>query len=63
MGVRSINAGPLAVRESEASLVRPDGANGPALLVYANFRAIMKWNPSTYFAVSVGYLSDSMARG
>ena len=41
----------------------PEGANGPALLVYANFKAIMKWNPSTYFAVSVGYLSDSMARG
>src|SRR5271165_1069194 len=63
LGVRSINAGPLAERESEASLVMPEGANGPALLVYANFRAIMKWNPSTYFAVSVGYLADSMARG
>jgi membrane-bound lytic murein transglycosylase B len=63
LGVRSINAGPLAARESEASLVMPDGANGPALLVYPNFRAIMKWNPSTYFAVSVGYLADSMARG
>ena len=41
----------------------PEGADGPALLVYANFRAIMKWNPSTYFAVSVGYLADSMDRG
>jgi len=63
LGVRSIDAGPLAAREGEASLVMPEGANGPALLVYANFRAIMKWNPSTYFAVSVGYLADSMARG
>jgi membrane-bound lytic murein transglycosylase B len=63
LGVRSIGAGPLAERESEAALVMPEGANGPALLVYANFRAIMKWNPSTYFAVSVGYLADSMARG
>jgi membrane-bound lytic murein transglycosylase B len=63
LGVRSIDAGPLAGRESEASLVMPEGASGPALLVYANFRAIMKWNPSTYFAVSVGYLADSMARG
>ncbi len=63
LGVRSVDAGPLSSRESEASLVMPEGANGPALLVYANFRAIMKWNPSTYFAVSVGYLSDSMARG
>ena len=63
LGVRSVNAGPLRERESEASLVMPEGASGPALLVYANFRAIMKWNPSTYFAVSVGYLSDSIARG
>jgi membrane-bound lytic murein transglycosylase B len=63
LGVRSVDAGPLDGRESEASLVMPEGANGPALLVYANFRAIMKWNPSTYFAVSVGYLSDSIAQG
>jgi membrane-bound lytic murein transglycosylase B len=63
LGVRSVDAGPLEGRESEASLVMPEGANGPALLVYANFRAIMKWNPSTYFAVSVGYLSDSIAQG
>jgi membrane-bound lytic murein transglycosylase B len=63
LGVRSIDASPLDPHESEASLVMPEGANGPALLVYANFRAIMKWNPSTYFAVSVGYLADSMARG
>jgi membrane-bound lytic murein transglycosylase B len=63
MGVRTADAGPLPSRESEASLVMPEGADGPALLVYANFRAIMKWNPSTYFAVSVGYLANSMARG
>ena len=63
LGVRAVDAGPLPSHESEAALVMPEGANGPALLVYANFRAIMKWNPSTYFAVSVGYLADSMVRG
>ena len=63
LGVRAVDAGPLPCHESEAALVMPEGANGPALLVYANFRAIMKWNPSTYFAVSVGYLADSMVRG
>jgi len=63
LGVRSADAGPLDPHEREASLVMPEGADGPALLVYSNFRAIMKWNPSTYFAVSVGYLADSMARG
>ena len=63
LGVRALDAGPLPSRESEASLVMPEGADGPALLVFGNFRAIMKWNPSTYFAVSVGYLADSMAKG
>jgi len=63
LGVRSVDAGPLASRESEASLVMPDGATGPAFLVYENFRVIMRWNKSTYFAASVGYLADSMRRG
>ena len=63
LGVRSIDAGPLAGRESEASLVIPDGAAGPAFLVYDNFRTIMKWNKSVYFAAAVGSLADSMARG
>jgi len=38
-------------------------ARRAAFLVYDNFRTIMKWNKSTYFATAVGYLADSMARG
>ncbi len=63
LGVRSTDAGPLSARESDASLVMPDGTGGPAFLVYDNFRTIMKWNKSTYFATAVGYLADSMGRG
>jgi membrane-bound lytic murein transglycosylase B len=63
LGVRSVDAGPLLGREGEASLVMPDGDGGPAFLVYDNFRTIMRWNKSTYFAAAVGYLADSMARG
>ena len=63
LGVRSVDAGPLSGGDNEASLVIPDGAGGPAFLVYNNFRTIMKWNKSTYFAAAVGYLADSMARG
>jgi len=61
MGVRGIDAGPLPGREDEASLIMPDGVGGPAFLVYNNFRTIMKWNKSTYFAAAVGYLADGMA--
>jgi peptidoglycan lytic transglycosylase B len=63
LGVRSVDAGPLSARESEASLVMPDGATGPAFLVNDNFRAIMKWNRSVYFAAAVGSLADSIGQG
>jgi membrane-bound lytic murein transglycosylase B len=62
-GVRSLDGHPFSARESEASLVMPDGTGGPAFLVYDNFRTIMRWNKSTYFAAAVGYLADSMTRG
>ncbi len=45
----------------EASIVTPDGLDGPAFLVYNNYRVIMKWNRSIYFATSVGLLADEIA--
>lgn len=45
----------------EASLVLPDGKNGKAYLVYDNYKVIMKWNKSIYFATSVGLLADAIA--
>jgi membrane-bound lytic murein transglycosylase B len=63
LGVRSIDAGPLSGGDNEASLVMPDGVGGPAFLVYNNFRTIMKWNNSKFFAAAVGYLADGMAKG
>jgi membrane-bound lytic murein transglycosylase B len=60
LGVRNVDSSPLPAREIEASLVMPGGAEGPALLVYSNFRTIMRWNNSVYFATAVGYLADSM---
>lgn len=61
MGVRPVDASPLP--SGEASLVMPDGNGGPALLVNDNFRTIMKWNKSTYFAAAVGMLADSFGAG
>lgn len=46
----------------KAALVRPDGASGPAFLVYDNYGVIMTWNKSTYFATSVGLLADLIAQ-
>ncbi len=41
-----------------ASVVLPDGLPGPAFLVYDNYEVILKWNRSTFFATTVGILSD-----
>ncbi len=60
LGLRRADGGPLPVAPIEASLLQPGGADGPAVLVYDNYRALMKWNSSNYFATAVGFLADSM---
>lgn len=62
LGVRLPDGSDLPVVEDmSASVVAPDGLHGPAFLAYHNFRVIMKWNRSQYFAVSVGTLADAIA--
>ncbi|WP_119678368.1 lytic murein transglycosylase [Indioceanicola profundi] len=58
LGIRKVGGGDLPAAAMEASLVLPDGPNGRAFLVYDNYRTIMRWNRSTYFATSVGLLAD-----
>ena len=60
LGVRRADGGPLPDRALEASVLRPGGEEGPAVLVYGNYRVLMKWNSSNYFATAVGLLADSM---
>lgn len=60
-GVRRLNGADLPGVRLNASLIRPDGPGGRAFLVYDNFRVIMRWNRSTYFATAVGLLSDAIA--
>ena len=58
LGVRRADGGDLPRRDLAASLVLPGGADGPAYIIYGNYRTILKWNRSNYFAVSVGHLAD-----
>jgi membrane-bound lytic murein transglycosylase B len=60
LGVRRSDGGPLPVKDLTASVLRPGGEEGRAILVYDNFRALLKWNNSSYFASAVGFLADSM---
>ena len=43
-----------------AALALPEGANGPALLVYGNFLVTLKWNCAISFAAAVGSLADQI---
>jgi membrane-bound lytic murein transglycosylase B len=43
-----------------ASVVRPDGVDGPAFLVTENYRVILAYNCSNYYALSVLLLSDKV---
>nr|WP_320050327.1 lytic murein transglycosylase [uncultured Desulfuromonas sp.] len=59
-GIRQINKKALPSSELKASLLLPDGATGPAYLVYDNFRALLRWNRSHRFAIAVGTLADKL---
>ena len=63
LGIRNADGSALPRAELAASLVAPDGPSGPAFLVYGNFKAVMKWNRSTFFATSVGLLADRLVTG
>ena len=60
LGVRRLNGDDLPDVDIKASIVRPDGANGPAFLAYGNYRSILRYNCSDYYALSVGMLSDKL---
>ena len=41
-----------------ASIIQPDG--GPVMMVFNNFKVIMKWNRSIYYAATVGYMAEKI---
>ena len=61
-GVRSTDGTPLPPL-TQASVFLPAGARGPAFLVGPNFRAILRYNNSTSYALAVGLLAQRLAGG
>ena len=45
-----------------ASLIEPDGPNATAYLLTTNYRVILDYNCSNFYAISVGVLADAIAR-
>ncbi len=63
LGVRRFDGSNLPAVELNANLILPDGPQGRAYLVYNNFQTLMKWNRSSYFGVSVAFLSERIKKG
>jgi lytic murein transglycosylase len=60
MGIRMLGNAP---RDSEmASLIEPDGAGRTAYLLTTNYRTILDYNCSNFYALSVGLLADEVKR-
>lgn len=59
LGVSEYGGLPIAADDKQlsASLLLPAGHRGPAFLIFDNFRAILKYNNSSSYALAVGLLS------
>lgn len=61
MGVISLD-GSWPADNVMATLVEPDGPTRTAYLTFSNYRAILDYNCSNFYALSVGLLADALAR-
>ena len=48
--------------QTMAALFEPDGPGTGAFLLTGNYRVILQYNCSNYYALSVGLLADEIAR-
>jgi membrane-bound lytic murein transglycosylase B len=61
LGVKRADGGALPTANLDAALIsgEKDGS-GPYFLVYDNYRVLLKWNRSNFFALAVGRLADAI---
>ncbi len=62
LGVRMNSDAALPEPSQRAWIITPDDVPGRAFMVYDNFRTIMHWNRSYYFAISIGMMADAIAQ-
>ncbi|WP_133127732.1 lytic murein transglycosylase [Legionella nagasakiensis] len=60
MGVRMEDGKPLPYQNLQASIVQPYG--GPVFLAYPNYKMILRYNNSIYYAGAIGYLADKICQ-
>jgi membrane-bound lytic murein transglycosylase B len=62
---RALGVSPLGRSLSDnelAYLIEPDGRGQTAYLLTSNYKAILKYNCSNFYALSVGLLANAIAR-
>jgi membrane-bound lytic murein transglycosylase B len=61
LGFRNVDGNDLPNNDDlETRLIAPDGINERMFLVYPNYKNILYYNCSSYYAVSIGLLSDAI---
>ncbi len=60
LGVRTTDGKPLPYQNLEASVIQPYG--GPVFLAFPNYRMILRYNNSIYYAGAIGYLADKICK-
>jgi membrane-bound lytic murein transglycosylase B len=60
LGVRTEHGEPLPYQNLQASIIQPYG--GPTFLAFPNYRMILRYNNSIYYAGAIGYLADSICK-
>lgn len=63
LGVKKADGSDLITKNNlNASIIKPEQDKDRAYLIYSNYKTILDWNRSLYFATAVGLLSDSMIK-
>ena len=60
MGIRTLSGQPLPYQNLTASIVQPNG--GPAFLAFPNYKMILRYNNSIYYAGAIGYIADNVCQ-
>ena len=60
LGLTRADGNPWPADTTLATLVEPDGAGGPAYLTFGNYRRLLDYNCSNFYALSVALLGDAL---
>jgi len=59
-GVRAKDGGSLPMPGAQASIIIPQGRNGPAFIAYPNFNVLFEWNQSFTYVLTAAYFATRL---